>query len=388
MYDLSFQRAEFARVRAETERRAAPLSPEDRSLQSMPDCSPTKWHLAHTTWFFETFVLAPAGFPPIDDRYGYLWNSYYDAVGPRHARPHRGLLSRPSSDEVARYRAAIDERIEAWLATGPDASSLGVLELGLAHEQQHQELILTDILHALSRNPLLPAYGPWPRSRAGRDGWVSHPGGLVEIGATGAGFRFDNEEPRNRQWLEPFALAQGLVTLGQVRAFIEDGGYRRPSLWLAAGFDAARSAGWEAPLHTRVEGGACVVFGPEGEREADDAEPARHLSAYEADAIARWSGARLPTEAEWEVVAVTGALDAVDDVAWQWTSSAYSAYPGYRPALGALGEYNGKFMVEQLVLRGGSDFTPAGHSRASYRNFWPAATRFQRTGLRLARDLR
>lgn len=387
MSDLPFLQTEFARVRAETERRAEPLSPEDRSLQSMPDCSPTKWHLAHTTWFLETFVLAPAGFPAIDARYGYLWNSYYDALGPRHARPHRGLLSRPSSEEVARYRAAIDERIEAWLATGPDTSALGVLELGLAHEQQHQELILTDILHAFSRNPLLPTYGPWPRSRAGRDGWVIHPGGLVEIGATGGGFCFDNEEPRNRQWLEPFALAQGLVTLGQVRAFIEDGGYRTPSLWLAAGFDAARSGGWEAPLHTRIEGATCVVFGPEGEREAEDAEPARHLSAYEADAIARWSGARLPTEAEWEVVAVTGALDAVDDVAWQWTSSAYGAYPGYRPALGALGEYNGKFMVEQLVLRGGSDFTPAGHSRPSYRNFWPAATRFQRTGVRLARDL-
>jgi ergothioneine biosynthesis protein EgtB len=378
----------FRRVREATERLAAPLSAEDQILQSMPDCSPTKWHRAHTTWFFETFLLLPAGFPPVDARYEFIWNSYYEAVGPRHPRSQRGLLSRPALEEVARYREIVDERMERWLATVEDEKILRIVDLGLAHEQQHQELILTDVLHAFSQNPLRPAYGEWPRARAGGDGWVTHEGGLIEVGAKGDGFRFDNEEPRHRVWLEPFEIARGLVTVGQVRAFAADGGYATPSLWLSAGFDAVRALGWRAPLYMRFEGDACVVFGPEGERVAADDEPARHLSFYEADAIARWCGARLPTEFEWEVVAATGALDAVDDVAWQWTSSAYGAYPRYRPASGALGEYNGKFMAEQFVLRGGSDFTPAGHSRPSYRNFWPAATRFQRTGIRLARDPR
>ena len=380
------QTAALLAVRAETERLAAPLTAEDQALQSMPDCSPVKWHRAHTTWFLETFLLGPAGFAPVDARYGFLFNSYYDAVGPRHPRPQRGLLSRPSSQEVGRYRAAVDERLAAWLPTVTDPRILGVVALGMAHEEQHQELIRTDILHAFSLNPLRPAWGAFPRASAGGAGWVPHPGGLCEIGASGDAFCFDNEGPRHRVWLEPFELARGLVTLGQVRAFAAEGGYRTPVLWLAAGWDAVRAQGWEAPLHTRFEDGAIVVFGPDGEREAAADEPARHLSAFEADAIARWAGARLPTEAEWEVSA--GALDAAHDVAWQWTSSAYSAYPGYRAAAGALGEYNGKFMAEQLVLRGGSDFTPLGHSRASYRNFWPAATRFQRTGLRLARDIR
>ena len=378
----------FRAVRARTEALAAPLSPEDQQVQSMPACSPTKWHRAHTTWFFEAFVLGPRGVAPVDPRAGFLWNSYYEAVGPRHPRPQRGLLSRPSGAEVAAYRRAVDAEVVALLARLDDAEVAALaptLALGLAHEEQHQELILTDVLHALSINPLAPVYravapaiAP-PREAA--MGWSAFDGGLVEIGAPPDGFAFDHERPRHRVWLEPFELADRCVTVGEVRAFVADGGYRTPSLWLSEGWSAVEAQGWTAPGYWDDDG---LVFGVDGRRRPED---------YEADAIARWLGARLPTEAEWERAAPPRAtpLDHPASSAlrpgdvWEWTASSYEAYPGYTPAAGALGEYNGKFMVDQRVLRGGSCFTPVGHARPTYRNFWPAGTRFQVTGVRLAR---
>lgn len=407
----------YQAVRSATESLAAPLSPEDQGLQSMPDCSPTKWHRAHTTWFFEEFILGPRGRPAVDPRYRYLFNSYYEAVGPRHARPQRGLLSRPSADEITAYRRAVDGRMIELLsgASGAELEAMRpLLELGLAHEEQHQELLLTDILHALSMNPLLPAYrsevaaSPAASEASPPLRYVEHGGGLVEVGARGSHFFFDNEGPRHRSWLEPFALATRLITVGEVRAFIDAKGYETPSLWLSAGLDFVRKNQLLAPLHTRYEDGVYQVFTLDGLREARDSEPASHLSYYEADAVARFLGARLPTEIEWEVFASTQASDVGNfresnllrpapapegqppaqlfgDV-WEWTSSAYAPYPGFATAPGAVGEYNGKFMVNQLVLRGGSCFTPRGHLRATYRNFWPADTRFQMTGARLARS--
>jgi ergothioneine biosynthesis protein EgtB len=404
----------FRRVRAATEALAAPLSDEDQGLQSMPDCSPTKWHRAHTTWFFEQFVLSQLGVAPRDSRYAFLFNSYYEAVGPRHARPKRGLLSRPSVSEVAEWRRVVDATLVEKLSAA-DAATLErlspLIELGLAHEEQHQELLLTDILHAFSENPLKPAYRTRLRAHTAATAaplqFVELPGGLQEIGAQGSGFSFDNESPRHKVWLEPFALAGRLLTWGEWRAFAREGGYTTPSLWLSEGWEAARAGAWTAPLYARLEGDAVVRFGLDGEREAELDEPVTHLSFYEADALARFMGARLPTEAEWEAAAAKqavegnfanpGALEArpsrgegltqLFGDAWEWTRSAYEPYPGFKPAAGAVGEYNGKFMIGQLVLRGGSAFTPSGHVRASYRNFWPAATRFQLTGVRLARDL-
>ena len=410
--------ARYRSVRAATEELAAPLSAEDQLLQSMPDCSPTKWHRAHTTWFFEEFVLTPhaPGWTRVDPAYAFLFNSYYDAVGARHPRPRRGMLSRPALAEVAGYRERVDEAMLLLLARAPEdrlEALRPVVELGLAHEEQHQELILTDLLHAFSQNPTLPAYrSPRPRGPAAGAAplrFVPFEGGLVEIGsAEETGFSFDNEGPRHRAFVAPFALGSRLVTCGELRAFIDAGGYRTPSLWLSAGFDLVRAEGLEAPLYARVEGGALLLFGLEGEREADDAEPARHLSYYEADAVARFLGARLPTEQEWEVAAVRAVLEgnfresgalaplpastAAGEPAqlfgdcWEWTASAYSPYPGYHPAAGALGEYNGKFMVGQMVLRGGSCFTPRGHVRPGYRNFFLPGTCFQMSGARLARD--
>jgi ergothioneine biosynthesis protein EgtB len=399
----------FGEVRAATSALAAPLSPEDALLQSMPDASPAKWHLAHTTWFFETFVLARADpeRTPFHPAYGYLFNSYYDAAGPRHPRPQRGLLSRPSLEDVRRYRARVDEELAAWLASDCDGTLLDVVELGLAHEEQHQELLLTDVKHALWSNPLRPSYaalpepGPW----APRLEWLERPGGIAEIGAGPDGFAFDNERPRHRVWIAPHRLAARPVTAGEWLAFMHADGYRRPELWLSDGWAAVQRNGWSAPLYWEEDGGRWRQFTLGGMRALDESEPVTHVSLFEADAFARWADARLPTEAEWETIAadaVAGGTFAEDrrfhpatagaglaqllgDV-WEWTASAYAPYPGFRPLGGALGEYNGKFMVNQLVLRGGSCATPRRHARASYRNFFYPDARWQFSGVRLARD--
>jgi ergothioneine biosynthesis protein EgtB len=404
----------FRTVRALTGALCRPLSPEDMVVQSMPDASPAKWHLAHTTWFFETFLLASRepGFTAFHPRYGYLFNSYYEAVGPRHARPRRGLLTRPSLDEIGAYRAQVDARVEALLGRQLDEQGAEVLELGLNHEQQHQELLLTDIKHALYANPLRPAYAPAP-ARPWRPapplGFVAFAGGLREVGHSGPGFAFDNEGPRHRVWLEPFAIGTRPVTNREYLAFMEDGAYRRPELWLSDGFAAVKAHGWEAPLYWDREPGGWTCFTLCGSRPVDPDEPVAHVSFYEADAYARWAGARLPTEEEWEVAAAGASeedgtfLDLrwlhpfvaaggegrpggfMGDV-WEWTRSAYAPYPRYRPAAGALGEYNGKFMCNQLVLRGGSCATPPGHVRRSYRNFFYPDARWQFSGIRLARE--
>jgi ergothioneine biosynthesis protein EgtB len=428
-------RERFPAVRTATVRLAAPLSPEDQLVQSMPDASPTKWHLAHTTWFFETFVLSRfvPRYRAVDERYAYLFNSYYEAVGPRQPRPLRGAMTRPSLDEVRAYRDAIDERMESFLDGSPEGGDvLDRIELGLQHEQQHQELILTDIQHALWSNPVRPAYVPDAagsadnsfrselsappsiRSRTGeRKGtqaatWAVHHGGLVEIGFAGDGFSFDNERPRHRTFLEPFRLARRAVTAGEYLQFVEDGAYRRPELWLSDGWAAVQAHGWTAPLYWEERGGAWAEFTLRGTRRLDLDAPVGHVSYYEAEAFARWAGARLPTEAEWETLAATGPVDGhfvesgtlaprpahePDDVrpaqmfgdVWEWTASAYLPYPRYRPLEGELGEYNGKFMSGQMVLRGGSCFTPRSHVRATYRNFFPPAARWQMSGIRLAR---
>lgn len=412
--------ARYLAVRHATEALAAPLSPEDQVLQSMPSASPTKWHRAHTTWFFEAFILEPRGRPPVREEYKFLFNSYYEAMGPRHARPKRGMLSRPTCDEVAAYRRAVDGRMLELFASA-DEAALAELEplvtLGLAHEEQHQELLLTDILHAFSESPLRPAYAAPSRERAPEVtalaplAFVDEPGGLVSVGHDGAGFAFDNEGPRHRVFLEPFALATRPVAFGEVLAFIEAGGYETPSLWLSAGYERVRAEGRTAPHGVVHERGALRAFTLEGVVEPAAAEPATHLDLYEADAIARFLGGRLPTEFEWEWSARAASpleghlrdagggalrpragpggagLEQLFGGVWEWTSSAYGPYPGFRAAPGALGEYNGKFMVSQLVLRGGSVLTPRGHVRASYRNFWPPETQFQMTGVRVARDL-
>jgi ergothioneine biosynthesis protein EgtB len=407
----------YREVRRATEELTRDLTPEDQQLQSMPVCSPAKWHRAHTTWFFETFLLTPSGVPVVDTRYGYLFNSYYEAVGPRHARPKRGLLSRPSAAEVGEYRAKVDGRMLELIA-GVDEAKLAelapLIELGLAHEEQHQELILTDILNAFSQSSLLPCYRAEPSlpiaaDRARPGSLVELEGGLVEIGAsTAAGFSFDNEGPRHRVWLEPFAISDRLLTVREMRAFIREGGYESPALWLSEGWDFVRKNGIEAPLYARTEGEAYITFSLHGEREAHDDEPVAHLSYYEADALARFLGGRLPTEAEWEHVAsrvpVEGrfrgsgllrprpapSADGIRQLygdAWEWTCSAYAPYPGFRRASGAVGEYNGKFMVGQMVMRGGSALSPEGHLRATYRNFWHPDTRFQLSGARLCKDI-
>ncbi len=420
--DRALIAALYTQTRARTEAMAARLSPEDQQLQSMPDASPAKWHRAHTTWFFETFVLAPAGFAPVDARYDYLFNSYYDAVGPRHPRARRGLLSRPTAAEVGDYRRIVDERVTRWLATaGAEARArlLPVLELGIAHEEQHQELLLTDILHAFSESPLRPAFVDRPAPavpRIARDAgplrFVPMEGGLRQLGAPADGsFVFDNETPRHSHWIEPFELSDRLVTFGELEAFVQSGGYRTPSLWLAEGYDLVRATGIAAPLYCSFDEEGPRVFSLAGERRPARDEPLAHVSYYEADAIARFLGARLPTEGEWEVAAVQAhvAGNFVDDDVlhplpaparpesprirqlfgdvWEWTRSSYEPYPGYATAAGALGEYNGKFMVSQRVLRGGSCLTAQRHARATYRNFWPPATRFQMAGFRLARAL-
>jgi ergothioneine biosynthesis protein EgtB len=380
----------YRRVRTATEMLAAPLSPEDQVVQSMPDVSPTKWHRAHTTWFFETFLLLPSlpDYAAFDPAYAYLFNSYYEAAGPRHPRPQRGLLSRPSVDDVAQYRAHVDNAMHDLIdGCSPEAAAL--VELGLHHEQQHQELALMDIKHVLSCNPTDPVYDATPPRAyaATKPQYGDVTGGNVQIGHTPPGFAFDNESPRHTAYLEPFAIADRLVTVEEWCAFIADDGYHRADLWLSDGWYAVQEQQWNAPLYWRAEGPEWTTFSLSGRRPLDPNEPVVHVSHYEADAFARWSGARLPTEFEWEHAARTMPLQQVDDEAWQWTASAYLPYPRFRPAAGAVGEYNGKFMSGQMTLRGGARITPHGHTRVTYRNFFPPSSRWMYGGVRLAKDL-
>jgi ergothioneine biosynthesis protein EgtB len=381
----------YMAIRARTEQLAASLSDEDQCVQSMPDASPVKWHRAHTTWFFEQFVLAALmpSYRVFNPDFAYLFNSYYDAVGPRHGRANRGLLTRPSAERIGAFRAHVDAAMLALLARPPSGAA-ALVELGLHHEQQHQELLLTDMLHAFAQNPLLPPVLPgWvePAAVAGQTQWVECAGGMVQIGHSGGGFCFDNEAPLHCVYLPPYSLASRLVRNGEWRDFIVDGGYRTPSLWMSDGWGCAQAGGWSAPLHWHTRDGEWQQMGLGGPRPLDADAPLRHVSWYEADAFARWAGARLPTEAEWEASWSHADIDELTSHVWQWTASAYSPYPGYRPAAGAIGEYNGKFMINQMVLRGGSLATPPGHLRRSYRNFFHPDKRWQFSGVRLARDV-
>jgi ergothioneine biosynthesis protein EgtB len=383
---------------------AAPLSDADATIQPFPDASPAKWHLAHTTWFFETFILRDhvPDYRAFDERWAFLFNSYYEAEGPRHARPRRGMLSRPSLDEVRTYRAHVDEALERALPNLSPAA-LQLIELGINHEQQHQELFLTDLLATFAENPLEPAYAESsaPTCFAGEPlSWHRGREGIVEMGAADAGFAFDCERPRHREFLAGHELASRRTTNREWREFIDDGGYAKPTLWLSEGWDWVQREAIAAPFYWREDG---TEFTLGGLREIDWTAPVAHISYFEADAFARWAGARLPTEAEWEDFAASAdpmignQLDEAGaavprpgggifgDV-WEWTQSAFASYPGFSPAEGAVGEYNGKFMCGQFVLKGASCATPRGHSRASYRNFFPPAARWQFTGVRLARD--
>ena len=421
-------------VRTLTEDLSGPLSPEDQTVQSMPDVSPTKWHRAHTSWFFETFVLQPSlpGYAAFHPAFGYLFNSYYEAVGSRHPRAARGVISRPGVAEIGRYRSHVDKAMERLLE-GACEDVLDLVELGIHHEQQHQELLLMDAKHVLSCNPLQPTYCAAAEPACGgppeKQGWIEHPGGIAEIGTSDADFSFDNERPRHRVQLVPFALSDRSVTCGEWIEFVEDGGYRRPELWLSDGWATVQQEGWDSPLYWSPgepdawgapdsaaldDRSEWSVFTLMGRHAVVPSEPVCHVSYYEADAFARWAGARLPTEAEWEAVAsshwsppppagkvapgptgwrrllhpaIAGRPPAFFRNVWEWTASAYSAYPGFRAAAGAVGEYNGKFMVNQHVLRGGSCATPDGHIRPTYRNFFPPGARWAFSGLRLARDL-
>jgi len=409
MTDRDGLAAAIAATRRRTDRLVAPLSAEDTQAQAMPDASPAKWHLAHTTWFFDEFLLSPAGLAPERPASArYLFNSYYEAVGARHPRPDRGLQTRPALAEIQAWRRRVDDALDRFLRN-VDADGFGavapVIDLGRAHEEQHQELILMDILALFGRHPdapvyrtdLQPASGPARRSA----GWIEHPGGLVEIGATPSGFAFDCERPRHRVWLEPFALADRLVTNGEWAGFIAAGGYANAALWLSEGWETVCREGWTAPEYWRGDGQVTLA----GLEALDPAAPVQHVSYWEADAYATWAGARLPTEAEWEAVAATRPLagnfmdadilrpaptgrgDQLFGDLWEWTASAFSPYPGFRPAAGAIGEYNGKFMARQFVLRGGSCVSPPGHVRASYRNFFHPHQRWMFSGVRLAKDL-
>jgi ergothioneine biosynthesis protein EgtB len=400
-----------------TERLAEPLSPEDCQIQSMPDASPVKWHLAHTTWFFETFVLAThaPGYKVFHPTFSFLYNSYYNAIGERLARPDRGLITRPTLGEVYEYRRAVDHAMQAYFETAkqmPPAQVAGVIELGINHEQQHQELILTDVKHVLAQNPLRPAYrsgAACPQEAAALAVmWRASAGGLTWIGHDDeTQFAFDNEGPRHRVFLEPFRLGSRLVTNGEFVEFIDDGGYRRPECWLSDGWNFVQTRRIEAPLYWERIDNCWWAYTLGGLRRVAESEPVCHVSYYEADAFARWAGARLPTEAEWELAASeltregnflesggmhpraatdgTGVAQFFGDT-WEWTQSPYVPYPGSRPAAGALGEYNAKFMCNQFVLRGGSCATPQTHIRATYRNFFAPESRWQFSGIRLAKD--
>jgi len=410
-------RQRFREVRAHSLALAAPLSAEDQCIQSMPDASPTKWHLAHTTWFFETVLLMPhlPGYEPFDRRFQYLFNSYYEALGPRHPRPQRGLLTRPSLQQVHDYRAHVDAAVQRLLQQpGSEAQWRQVepiVTLGLNHEQQHQELLLTDILHAFWCNPTLPAYDPSPApalrlaARPAPLQWIELHGGVAQIGHDPAhGFAFDNETPRHAALLQPCRIADRLVNCGEFLQFVEDGGYRNPQLWLSDGWATVQAQGWQAPacwlapddprlalaqpaaVPAAPQGG-WHVFGLQGLRPLDPEAPVMQLSFYEAAAYAEWAGARLPTEFEWEATSAAPGMRQQTGHVWQWTRSSYDPYPGFRPLPGVAAEYNGKFMVGQLVLRGGSLATPVGHARPTYRNFFPPAARWQFSGLRLAKEL-
>jgi ergothioneine biosynthesis protein EgtB len=382
----------FLTVRNATECRVDPLTAEDQSIQSMPDASPAKWHRARTAWFFEKFLLGEhrAGYTPFHPDYAFLFNSYYVSAGPRHARHQRGHLTRPGADEITAYRRHVDAAVvkffhEASEQTLADIAPL--VEVGLNHEQQHQELMLTDILHAFAQNPIAPAYDPswsFPGSTRSGEEWVEITEGIHSIGHSGETFHFDNEKPPHRALVGPVRLARNLVTNAEWLAFMADGGYRTPTLWLMDGFAAAGNEQWQAPRHWREVDGQWRVMTLGGLRPVDAAAPVCHISYYGANAFARWSGKHLPTEMEWEVAARAGHLNDAFGIVWQWTRSGYAAYPGYRAIEGALGEYNGKFMVNQLVLRGSSLATPDGHSRITYRNFFYPHHRWQFTGLRLA----
>ncbi len=384
-------RAVFRRGRAETERRAAHLSAEDQIVQSMADASPTKWHRAHVTWFFEQFLLVPndPSYTIFDKRFPFLFNSYYVAAGPRHARPQRGLITRPNGADVAAYRAHVDAAVERLIETVPTdkaAQVFAIVEIGLHHEQQHQELLLTDILHAFAQNPTDPVYdAAWqpPRATQGPRGFVDVPAGIHSIGHDG-GFCFDNETPRHEELIAKVRIARHLVSNAEWLAFTDAGGYTTPSLWLSDGWAVVQAEGWQAPGYWRQEDSAWHSMTLAGLKPIDPSAPVTHVSYYEAEAFARFAGKHLPSEAEWEVAARAGVIADVFGIAWQWTRSAYLPYPGYRAAEGALGEYNGKFMVSQMVLRGSSPATPEGHERVSYRNFFYPGARWQFTGLRLA----
>lgn len=407
--------ARYETVRRLSESLCTPLKPDDYGLQAKPEVSPAKWHLAHTSWFFETFLLkafAPR-YLPFHPRFEHLFNSYYEQVGQPFPRPQRALLSRPTTEEIFRYRAHVDQRLLELItvveeARWPEFSAR--VNLGCHHEEQHQELILTDMKFNFSLNPLKPAYRPDLPMRNAEAGssatWIEQPGGFQQIGYRGDGFAFDNETPCHRTWLAPYALNSRLVTNGEYQNFIEAGGYQRPEFWLADGWRSVREQNWRTPLYWENIDGRWWIFTLAGLRELNPHEPVCHVSFYEAEAYARWAGKRLPSEGEWETIAqripvrgnllqagllhpASAAGEGINQIfgdAWEWTGSPYAPYPGYRPAAGALGEYNGKFMVNQLVLRGGSCVTPAEHIRPSYRNFFYPADRWQFSGIRLADD--